>query len=97
MPMRGPWGPQNIFFQLHTCVILVVIYRFHAIGGLKHLIFIGYRGKPRFNESGGTKDFVLQGRGFVIAGTFYYGFKNTKGLEIKFLIAGILLLMESSY
>jgi hypothetical protein len=28
--------------------------------------------KPQYNESEGTKDFVLYSRGFVIAGTFYY-------------------------
>ena len=38
-------------------------------------IFEIHTEKPRFNESEGTKDFVLYSRGFVIAGDFYYKIK----------------------
>ena len=31
-----------------------------------------YTGKPQYNKSEGTKDFVLYSRDFVIAGAFYY-------------------------
>jgi hypothetical protein len=36
------------------------------------LLLIIHTEKPRFNESEGTKDFVLYSRGFVIPGAFYY-------------------------
>jgi hypothetical protein len=52
---------------------------------------MGYTGKPRFNESEGSKDFVLYSKDFVIAVFF------TEGLEIKFFIAGILILKGSLY
>jgi uncharacterized membrane protein len=36
-----PWGPQtNILYFI--CIVLVVIYLFHAIWGLNHLDFSGY-------------------------------------------------------
>jgi hypothetical protein len=47
--------------------------------------------KTHFNESEGTKDFVLYSRCFVIAGLFFMKL-NRKGLSIKFFIAGISLL-----
>jgi hypothetical protein len=34
--------------------------------------FIPHTEKPRFNESEGSKDFILYSRGFVIAGALYY-------------------------
>jgi hypothetical protein len=53
------------------------------------------RGKPQYNESEGTKDFVLYSWDVVIAWAFY--FRNTERLEIKSFIAGILLLKGSFY
>jgi hypothetical protein len=52
--------------------------------------------KPRFNESEGTRDFLLYSRSFVITG-FFTSKLTTQGLKIKFFIAGILLLKGSLY
>jgi hypothetical protein len=52
--------------------------------------------KPWYNESDGTKDFVLCSKGFVIAGAIYYKI-NYRGLKIKFFIGGILLSKGSLY
>jgi hypothetical protein len=64
-------GPQTNFFLRYMCnpsCYLSIPCHLR----LKNLYLIGYTGKPRFNESEGTKDFVLYSRGFVINGTFYY-------------------------
>jgi hypothetical protein len=39
--IRGTQGPQTNIFQF-VCEVLVVIYCFQAIWGLKHLDFINY-------------------------------------------------------
>jgi hypothetical protein len=39
--MWGPWGPQTDIFYF-VCVVLVVIYPFHASLGLNHFDFSDY-------------------------------------------------------
>jgi hypothetical protein len=53
-------------------------------------------GKPRFNESEGTKYFVIYNRGLFLLGLFTIKL-TTEALEIKFFIAGILILEGSLY